>query len=77
MVGLDPTEGSKVNRASRLYKYAPNDDEHIYRGMDNLLKAMGPEHSFMNRLQENAVFEDEGDDGSSIGSSVGSGGQEC
>ena len=72
MVGLDPTDGSKVNRTSRLYKYASKDDEHIYRGMDDIMKAMGSEHSFMDRLQENAAFEDEGDDGSSMGSSVGS-----
>ena len=70
MVGLDPTDGSKVNRASRLYKYASKDDEHIYREMDDLMKTMGSNHSFMNRLQENAAFEEEGDDGSSIGSSV-------
>ena len=72
MVGLDPTDRSKVNRVSRLYKYASKDDEHIYREMDDLLKAMGSEHSFMDRLQENTAFEEEGDDGSSIGSSVGS-----
>ena len=72
MVGLDPTAGSKVNRASRLYKYASKNDEHIYEEMDNLMKAMGSEHSFMDRLQENAAFEDEGDNRSSIGSSVGS-----
>ena len=72
MVGIDPTDGSKINRASRLYKYVSKDDEHIYREMDDLMKAMGSEHSFMDRLQENAAFEEEGDDGSSIGSSVGS-----
>ena len=72
MVGLDPTDESRVNRGSRLYKYASKDDEHIYREMNNPMKTMGSEHSFMSRLQENAAFEDEGDDGSSVGSSVGS-----
>ena len=40
MVGINLTDGSKVNRASRLYKYASKDDEHIYREMDDLMKAI-------------------------------------
>ena len=72
MVGINLTDGSKFNRASRLYNYVSKDDEHICREMDDPMEAMGSEHSFMDRLQENAAFEDEGDNRSSIGSSVGS-----